>query len=216
MSPCYIQENMITALMVTFNDMPLLQRAIKSIYGKVDKIICVDGRYKDFPDFTGHLYSTDGTIEYLRSLNKVELRFVANIYQSDKRNEYLRDLRRGQTVLMIDADEIVEGNIPELNSDIGLVKFSELNNRYEKWLATRLFKYHEGMKYGGVHFILEVNGKLFNKRRSAENGFTSEKVSGMKIIHLAILRDKSRKYYKSQFYKTSGPREAQYKKASYE
>ena len=133
--------------MICYNDMPLIEKAIKSVYDKVDKIIAVDGRYKDFTDWTGQWYSTDGTIEFLANLPKVELRFAANLYESDKRNEYLKGLEDGQTVLVLDTDEIVEGDIPELKSDIGLVRFSELNDRREMRLATRLFKYRNGMKY---------------------------------------------------------------------
>ena len=110
--------------MITYNDMPLIEKAIKSVYDKVDKIIAVDGRYKDFTDWTGQWYSTDGTIEFLAGLPKVELRFAANLYESDKRNEYLKGLEDGQTVMVLDADEIVEGDIPELKADIGLVSLA--------------------------------------------------------------------------------------------
>ena len=201
--------------MICYNDMPLIEKAIKSVYDKVDKIIAVDGRYKDFTDWTGQWYSTDGTIEFLAGLPKVELRFAANLYESDKRNEYLKGLEDGQTVMVLDTDEIVEGDIPELKSDIGLVRFSELNDRREMRLATRLFRYRNGMKYTGVHFIIEVDGKLFNKRTRAEDGFSSEKVD-TKIIHFASLRDEARKLYKSEYYKTLGVREAQYQRSRYD
>lgn len=206
---------MVTALMITFNDMPLIKNAIESIYNKVEKIIVVDGKYKDFPDFTGQLYSTDGTIEYLAEIDKVELRFGANLYESEKRNLYFKGIEDGTKVLVLDADEIVENEIDDFKSDIALVRFSELNDKREQRLATRLFKYREGMRYGGVHFIIEYNGKLFNKRHKAEADFTQEKVN-TKIIHLSKLREETRKYYKTIYYKTLGVREAQYKKDNYE
>ena len=62
---------MLVGVINCYNDMPLIKNCIESIYSQVDKIIAIDGSYADFPDGSG--YSTDGTIEYLTSLDKVEL-----------------------------------------------------------------------------------------------------------------------------------------------
>ena len=207
---------MTTACIVTYNDYPLIKKCIESIYNKVDKIICVDGRYKDFPDYAQGWFSTDGTIEYLLSLPKVELRFAANLYEADKRSVYLHNLNDGEAILMIDSDEVLEGNIPPLNADIGLVRYCELKSSRGFYLATRFFKFRQGLHYSGIHFILETaGGKLFNNRCGAEPGFTSEEIKGFRVVHDREARDKNRKYSKIQYCKTLGQREAQYQKGNY-
>jgi hypothetical protein len=202
---------MITACLITYNDMPLVKQCIGSIYGQVDNIIAIDGRYSDFPG--SEWYSTDGTIEYLQGLDKVDLRFGANLYEANKRNLYLKGLAHDQTVLVIDTDEVVEGNICELNADVGLVKFYD--GKHCQQLATRIFKYKDGMKYTGVHFILEVNGRLFNKRSIAEKGWTQELVDDFKMIHLRYDRPDQRQLDKKRYYKKLIQREAKYKKANF-
>ena len=204
---------MITVCIVTYNDMPLIRKCIQSIYKQVDRIIAIDGRYMDFPDI--EWYSTDGTIEYLKSLNKIDLRFGAKLFEADKRNLYLDGLKNGQTVLMLDADEEIKGTLREPKADIGIVKFFEPYDRIGQKFATRLFRYRDGMKYSGVHFILTVDNKLFNKRNRAENGFTQENVDDFKIMHLARLRSTTRRYHKALYQRNLTKREAVYKRASF-
>ena len=204
---------MITVCINCYNDIPTIKRCIQSVYNQVDRIIAVDGKYKDFPG--GSWYSTDGTIEYLHSLDKVELLFAAGLFEADKRNIYMDALNEGDTVLVLDGDEFVVGTIGELgkNIDIGLIIFGSSGN---KRLATRFFKYREGLRHNGIHFILTINGKWFNNRRRAVNGFKSKKIESFKIKHLCWKRDKKRKLYKEQYIKSARARESQYKIAPYE
>ncbi len=75
---------MLIATIITYNDWPLIKNCVESIKDKVDKIIAVDGRYRDFPDTNGD-YSTDGTIEYLSGINNLELVFESGIDEVVKR-----------------------------------------------------------------------------------------------------------------------------------
>ena len=195
--------------------MPILKQCIESVYNQVDRIIAVDGRYKDFPG--RGWYSTDGTIEYLLSLDKVELIFAADMYEADKRNIYMELLKDGDTVLILDGDEYIKGKIKKLDRtiDIGLVKLGEPGTHYKR-LATRFFKYKKGLAYNGIHFILEIGGRWFNNRVHAINGFRNRNINTFKIVHLHRKRNRNRKEQKEKYRKSCRARESKYKIAPYE
>lgn len=208
---------MIAACMITYNDMPLIKQSINSVYNKVDKIICVDGRYRDFPDSGKNWYSTDGTLEYLSSLDNVKLLFGAGLFEADKRNIYINELNEGDTFLILDSDEVVEGDIKELPKgiDAGLVGFREMTGGVA-YLATRMFMYKKGLHHNGIHFILEIDGKWVNNRRQILKGFNQKIINDFKIMHLQKSRDNFRKVCKTKYYETLGLREAMYKTGEYE
>ena len=207
---------MIVACINCFNDWPLIRDCVESIQDQVDRIIAVDGKYRDFP--CSDWYSTDGTIEYLLSVDKVELLFCADLFESDKRNVYMEALKSGATVLVIDGDEVVEGKIKKLdrNTDIGLIKLGEPQQVRAKRIATRFFKYRKGLKHNGIHFIMEIGGKWFNNRRHALNGFKERNVNTFSINHLHRRRSRIRKIQKEEYRISARAREGQYKIASYE
>jgi hypothetical protein len=206
---------MIVVCINCYNDMPLIVETIDSIYTQVDRIICVDGRYRDFP--SGYWYSTDGTIEYLSSLKKVELVFATNLFEADKRNVYMDMLFDDDTVLVLDGDEIVEGIIHKLDEvDIGLVRLGDPADARSKYLATRFFKYRRGLRHNGIHFILELGGVWFNNRRQALNGFKSKHIDSFKITHQHKQRRRTRKELKSAYRIAARKREEQFKIAPYE
>ena len=198
-----------------FNDMPMIKDCVLSVYDQVDRIIAVDGKYKDFPDKSW--YSTDGTVEFLSGLDKVELIFAADMYEADKRNVYMDMLENGDTILVLDGDEVIEGSIKKLDRrvDIGLVKLGEPGQRYKR-LATRFFKYRKGLRHNGIHFILEVCGRWFNNRCHAVNGFKDKNINTFKINHLHRKRSRSRKEQKEKYRLSCRARESQFKIMPYE
>ncbi len=194
--------------------MPILKQTVESVYSQVDRIIAVDGRYYDFPD--RQPYSTDGTIEYLSGLDKVELVFSADLFESDKRNVYMDMLNDGDTVLVLDGDEYIKGTIsPLVGADIGLVYLGQQGGSYKR-LATRFFKYRKGLRHNGIHFILEYGGRWFNNRRHAVNGFKEKDINTFRIHHLHQLRPRSRKEQKQYYRASARARESQYKTMPYE
>jgi len=118
---------MLVATIVTYNDMPLVKDCIESIYDKVNRIIAIDGKYIDFPGDSN--ISTDGTLEYLSGLNKVETVIVTNLDEVAKRNLYLGFLDEGDICFNIDTDEVLIGNIPKLDTDIGIIMIGEQGDR---------------------------------------------------------------------------------------
>jgi hypothetical protein len=195
--------------------MPVIKDCIKSIYNQVDRIIAVDGKYRDFP--SQDWYSTDGTIQYLYSLDKVELVFAAGLFEADKRNVYMNMLKAGDSVLVIDGDEVVEGKLGKLdrNTDIGLVQLGEPGQKYKR-LATRFFKYRKGLRHNGIHFILELKGQWFNNRCHAVNGFKEKNINTFKINHLHRKRSRTRKEQKEKYRLSARARESQFKIMPYE
>jgi len=198
-----------------YNDMPMIKDCINSVYSQVDRIIAVDGKYRDFPA-SSH-YSTDGTIEFLLSLDKVELVFAADMFEADKRNIYMDMLNTGDTVLVLDGDEYIEGNIRKLDrfTDIGLVYLGEPGKKHKR-LATRFFRYRKGLRHNGIHFILEIGGRWFNNRCHAVSGFKDKKINTFKIHHQHRRRSRKRKEQKDKYRISARKRESQYKIMPYE
>jgi len=82
--------------------------SIRSIYDFVDRIVVVDGPYKGFSH--NSLKSTDGTREFVASLDKVTLIDVdCPLIQPEKRNLYFDD--GADWYFWIDGDEIAFGDL---------------------------------------------------------------------------------------------------------
>ena len=192
---------MLVATVITYNDMPLIKSTIESIKDKVDKIIAVDGRYRDFPDTNGD-YSTDGTLEYLATINNVQLVFASGVDEVVKRNKYLEQVHDGDIVLNLDADEVLVGEVKNLDADFGIIDLHDGHSRHVQKRATRFFKYYEGMAYKNVHYTLYYNGRQVNNLKKVINGdFTYEDVKDFYLIHNWHLRSQTRQHSKSIYYK---------------
>ena len=191
---------MMVATIITYNDWPIIKSCIESIYDKVDKIICIDGSYADFPNGSG--YSTDGTVEYLNSLDKVELMTTYGLSEVQKRNLYLESLSEGDIVINLDADEVLVGNIPTLDCDFGIIDLKDAHSKHIQRRATRFFRFRIGMHYENVHYTLYWNGKIINKLHQViSKDFTFEYVKDFYILHNWNSRSDLRKYNKQIYYK---------------
>jgi len=197
---------MITACIVTFNDMPLIRDCVESIYDKVDKIIVIDGRYKDFPGSSD--ISTDGTIQYLSGMDKVEVMVVTDLNEIEKRNVYLGFLDDGDICLNIDADEVLITGLSKLKSDIGIIQIGEKGDRQRHRRSNRFFRFREGLHYWGTHkMILDKDGKLFANLDRVGTDYTSEKTK-VEFLHNNHRRDYNRQQDKKKYYQILMKREA--------
>lgn len=191
---------MLVGTIICYNDYPLIVDCIESIYSKVDRIICIDGAYDDFPCDIN--YSTDNTIQYLDNLDKVELIIAPGLAEVAKRNLYLEPLNDGDTVLNIDADEVLIGEIPELKTDFAIIDWQDGHSKHIQRRVTKLFKYRNGMQYQHCHYTLYYNNEIVNKLHEVINkDFTSEYITSCYMIHNWHLRDDLRKYNKQIYYK---------------
>jgi hypothetical protein len=195
-----IFQKMLVGCVITYNDMPLIKDCIESLYNKVDKIVAVDGRYFDFPGDGWD--SADGTLEYLCSIDKADVISTMSFTELEKRNRYLEELDDGDIVINLDADEFLVGNIPELNSDFGIVELHDGHCGKVQPRATRFFRYREGMRYANVHYTLYYNGKQINSLHKVMNpGFSFDKVGDFKLVHNWHKRSHLRQHNKSLYYK---------------
>ena len=198
---------MLVATIVTYNDWPLIKDCIESIYNKVDRIIAIDGKYMDFPGISN--ISTDGTLEYLSGLSKIETVIATNLDEVAKRNLYLSFLNEGDTLLNIDTDEVLTGNIPKLESDIGIIMIGEQGDRKRHLRSIRFFKYRQGLHYWGKHtLILDKEDNLFGYEKRVGKNYTSEKIISFELLHNNHLRTRDRVLDKGKYYKILMAREA--------
>jgi len=189
---------MLVGCIITYNDYPLIAECVNSLIGKVDRIICIDGRYRDFPGSTD--YSTDGTLEFLEE--KTELIRTAGLTEVEKRNLYLNQLTDGDICLNLDSDEILKGNIPELVTDFGIIDLADGHSKHVQDRATRFFKYRTGMEYKNVHYTLYYNGRQINNlKKVISPDFSSQKIKEFYLLHNWHRRSVSRRQLKSTYYK---------------
>jgi hypothetical protein len=166
---------MLTGCIISYDDYPLIKKCVESIIDQVDRLIIVDGRYRDFPGSS--MTSTGDTKEYLNEINggKVQVIYAGNLTEVDKRNIYLEQVSDGDIILNLDADEVLVGNIKPLEKDFGIVEF--YINKHRDVRASRFFKYREGMRYRLVHFTLYYNNKQVNKlKKVINNDFSFEHI----------------------------------------
>lgn len=167
---------MIQGCVIFYNDGPdLLERCLKSLKGKVDRIIAVDGRYAEFPSL-GKNWSTDGCQEIA---DKYADEVVVNsplpwADQIAKRNRYLtlRDSRSYYFIL--DADEYFEGELPR-NASGDVYSFNiytHMDGHREPMVgcAMRLIRHQHGIKYDVKHAFIWVDGKIINRHEYLPNG----------------------------------------------
>ena len=197
---------MLVATIICYNDMPIIKDCINSIYDKVDKIIAIDGRFKDFPGQGWD--SIDGTLEYLLGLD-IDLISSYNADEVGKRNSYLNQLLDGDICLNIDTDEILVGSIPELTADIGIIQVGEKGDRKRHRRTIRFFKYREGLHYWGQHkMILDKDNNLFASLDRVGQGYTSQKITEFEFLHNNHKRGYNRKQDKKIYYQILMKREA--------
>lgn len=194
---------MLNLVMVTFNDWPLIQTAVESVYDYVDRLIFVDGVFKEFPhepDQAG--YSEDGTIEYLRTLKKeTHIKIAPGLTEVDKRSLYLVG-DPGDWYLHLDADEVVEtpetlNELEDLDLDAAfcLIQWENCHGWYP-----RLFRHQEGLHYDGLHHrLVDAGGDLVVSIYGTGPGYKTAKV-GLKIWHDREKRSPERKREKARYY----------------
>lgn len=143
-----------------FNEIKVLPRSIKSISPYVDRIIVVDGAYRLYPH--DKPYSTDGTVDYLRSLDKVELVETKKAWPSQavKRTAYLDRLQEGEWGLVLDGDETLEELIKEPEEEpTELAHLTLWDNDFV--LSPRFIKKIKGIRYITHYIIFNEDSELY-------------------------------------------------------
>jgi len=158
LSICYIIEN-------ENND--FFKMSLKSINSIADEIIIIDGG------------STDGTLEYLNSLNDSRIKIINEPYRHTyrgadgyQRNQYLKHAT-GDWILVLDADEIIDDGVSLLKQymegpidvyDVKMIHFfynfgmvdasfagqPHYDANYINYVPRRFFRNKEGLYYAEV------------------------------------------------------------------
>lgn len=149
----------VVACLNIWNDLDALKKTYETWYPYVDHVIAVDGAYGG--SAITECASTDGTVEFLESLEKVEVVPAPDEGfwkdQIQKRNEYFKRLKEGDLGFVVDADEFVrEGeNLQGLPYfDVGWVPYKKgIYNKEQNF--PRLFNGARDFFYSDRHYWIQ-------------------------------------------------------------
>jgi len=192
---------MLIAFYITYNDMPLIEKSLESVSGKFDNVYAVDGRFEDFPGRDD--YSTDGTLEYLRR-HEVSVIKLAGVSEPIKRDVVFDVAGPGDTVLVIDADEVLVGDVSPISTDCCRIMISESVSgaRLNYTNCSRLIKVCQGLHYSSHHAIVDSSGQLFADSAGCGEGYTISEANTFYLEHLRGSRGYDRDFLKKIYYKT--------------
>jgi len=196
---------MLRLVLVCYNDYPLIIRCIESVPW-VDEIIAVDGRYIDYP--LGPMQSNDGTLEYLESIDKVNLIHAAGLQEIEKRNKYLVG-EIGDWYLHLDADEEWVGPPPIIDPEVDAY-IIDFHRSYpvHKMDRVRLFKHVDGLRYEGKHYWLrDKNGVTFALLQQVGSVYRGARLGGVHIEHHELERSPERQRDRKIYYNVLSRRE---------
>lgn len=109
-----------------YNDCKSLERTLQSLEGKVDVMVCIDGRYKGFEDKNKTGLSNDGSREMVKGFDKTVLLDVPDVFEVQKRQSYLDwcEKHKPDYLIIIDSDEYVA----EYNETVFRRELETINN----------------------------------------------------------------------------------------
>lgn len=169
----------IVACLNIWNDLPDLEANMESWYPYVDHVIAVDGAYAGMPAPVP--YSTDGTVEFLRTLEKVELVETTEFWpdQNVKRTTYFDRAQPGDLLWKVDADEWYENaseirNVPDL--DVGWIRYTaDIYQRAQD--IPNIFAFRPGLHYRQRHhYVFDANGWLVKTNQEGGRGLLHRNV----------------------------------------
>lgn len=195
-----------------YNDRTFLAATLESIREVVDSIIVADGAYelyyKRYKEFTpdAQPYSTDGSLAILKHFKDAPPIHIIHPStgqktcwknQTEKRTALIQAVPDGDWFLILDADEMMMGDVQEGMEKIYdsgcIVAQTPLYNpgthleRLRKAWHPRVFKKTPGMHYKGTHWHLRDNAN-----RIIEEKYPVYWTDVMAIVHFKPFRDQSR------------------------
>ena len=200
------------ALLNLYNDRTFLAATLESIKDHVDTLIVADGAYnlyyERYREFTENAkpYSTDGSIQIIQSFSDApptkilyppEGREHCWLNQTVKRTALVDAVPAGDWFLIIDADEMMMGDVQEGMEkvyDSGCIGAStpiytpgtHVDRLKMKW-HPRIFRKSMGMHYSGTHWHLRDKHK-----RIIEEKYPLYWTDIMALVHFKPFRDQTR------------------------
>lgn len=200
-----------------YQDAEMLRRFLPDLRRKVDYLVCVDGRYTDFPEYDSP-QSTDGSIEVVAKYADLFIgtprnRFGIPIPWEDeiaKRTSYLVG-QPGDWYLVVDADEEIEG-IPDRDAIASrpdwLVGLKRVGDATQPYGIHRCFAHRPGLRYHGAHHAVHVLGQIIHPDRIRQDW-----LPGVTILHHQMERDAERVERKGEYYAKLAPSERVFRQA---
>jgi len=165
----------IHGLIMTYNGAESIIDCLRSLDGKVDEIIILDGRWIGVNGYS--LHSTDGTIEKIiewgiDAKSKVKLMLAKEqVHQVDARYQLINAVPEGDFFLFIDSDEVIGKWNPKIDENqigyrirLTTEKIFKEKPDFKGILSTtpRLMKKINGIHYTKNHRYVENNdGAIF-------------------------------------------------------
>lgn len=191
---------MIIGTVIFFNEKDWIGDCIESLVGKVDKIVAVDGAYRDFPH--KEAWSTDGTLEILSSLRSkysgsLEIEVIGTreawVDEMAKRSAYFTG-KPGDMYVNLDADERLEGSLEGIEAgDDWQVELFRLDGVHP-YPVFRIYRHRDGIRFEGAHNALWIGERFVHPQKPAI-------FPGVRIRHLLDKRDQARIEDKGIYYR---------------
>lgn len=175
----------IHALIPTFNCSESIIDCLRSLDGKVDEIIILDGRWIGVSGYS--LHSTDDTIEKIiewgiDAKSKVKLMLAKEqVHQIDARNQLINAVPDGDFFLFVDSDEIIVKWNPKIDEN-------QIGYRI-RMTSEKIFKEKPdfGLPFPIPRFMKKINGIRFTRNhRYMENNDGAILIGDLPIIEILI------------------------------
>ena len=160
---------MLTGCMIFWNDLAMLKRSVPELRKRVDRLVMVDGPYAQFPKTANPLeywpsdtlHSTDGShalaVEYADSV-------VSGFWDTEeqKRCAYLEATKSGSNVIVVDADEVIDGELPFTMPELARIEVRRNDKSTPPYPVVRVFKHTPTLRYAGTHHTLFDGERFLN------------------------------------------------------
>lgn len=185
---------------IFFNDAKGLERTLSSLKD-FDEIICVDGRFHDYPDSDD--LSTDGSRDIVRAFPNARLYDAPDLPEPKKRDVYLENCT-SDALLMIDTDEWLEGDVAKFKENIVNRKPADQLFYQIKWwseatggysTAPRLYINPKELRHGALHCSFMLNGRDFRLHARTHNIIEGIEIRSDPKLRSADRIERSRQYH---------------------
>ena len=214
-----------------YQDAAFLSECLAALRPQVDRLIVVDGAYRDFPiyeekDKPKTAASTDGTLFAARAVADLVIEAPGGEPWSDeiaKRNAYLQAGEPGDYLFVVDADEILEGLIDRAaldSRDDWLIELYLVRPHIDAshgeppprdgnpYGIHRAFRWRPGIRYAGTHHAVHVGDALIHP-----DSLLRDRLPGVRLRHLSARRDPERRARKHAYYDRLAPAERAFRAA---
>lgn len=198
------------ALLNVYNDHTFISACLESIKDHVDTIIVADGAYdlyyQNYLHYDAHVkpWSTDGTIEIIQAFKGLPTRKIIRCpdeqpwkNQLTKRTSLLDAVPAGDWFIIIDADEMLKGDMQEgletifesgcAAGNVPLYNIGLDAERLHPYWHPRIFLKMEGMHYYGTHWQLRDK-----HNRIIESVYPLKWTDKFVFVHLKYLKQPTR------------------------